>query len=313
MGRDIVPAEIRHRTRLKREIMGNDTDEPISRIYSSGRLTLHLAEWGQENSETVVLVHGYRDHCRSWDAMARVLRSGYRVIAPDLRGHGNSQWVVGGTYALDDFVYDLHCLLQEQTANPVSIVAHSMGAAVSLNFAGLFPNRVKALVAIEGTWQLERAEPVYGPDETQKRLTHWIDQIDSLTAAGHRTYASIGEAEARLKAEHPRLDSALVRHLTAHGVKRNPDGSVNWKYDPLLKARAPSRFGRDATIDLWSRIACPVTLVHGSESKMGDARALGLDRHFRQGNAVDIADAGHWVHHDQPEKFAALMLKALRR
>lgn len=293
--------------------MDSITDEPISLTYTSERLKLHLVEWGAGNRETVVLVHGYRDHCRSWDAIARLLCQRYRVIAPDLRGHGDSPWVTGGTYALDDFVYDLHRLWRSQAPAPIAIVAHSMGAAVSLNFAGLFPDAVKTLVAIEGTWQLERPEPAYGPDETQKRLTHWIDQIDSLAAHPQRAYSSFEEAAARLMAEHPRLDSRQVRHLTSHGVRRNHDGSVSWKYDPFLQARAPSRFGRDATMELWSRITCPVTLVHGKESFMGDARALGLDRYFRRAEIIDVGDAGHWVHHDQPSEFVALVQKALDR
>ena len=62
---------------------------PVSRIYVSQRLRLHYVDWGNEHKPPLVLVHGGRDHARSWDWVARDLRRDWHVVAPDLRGHGD--------------------------------------------------------------------------------------------------------------------------------------------------------------------------------------------------------------------------------
>src|SRR5206468_48214 len=80
---------------------------PQSRHYKSHGLRLHYADWGNEGAPAVILVHGGRDHCRSWDVIARSLQPHFHVLAPDLRGHGDSDWTKGGSYALTEYVYDL--------------------------------------------------------------------------------------------------------------------------------------------------------------------------------------------------------------
>ena len=97
-----------------------------------------------------MLVHGTRDHARSWDGVARALRDEYHVYALDLRGHGNSAWAPGALYSLSEHVLDLSVFLDVINAFPVRIVGHSLGAMVALLYAGVYPDRVKKLVAIEG-------------------------------------------------------------------------------------------------------------------------------------------------------------------
>ena len=80
---------------------------PTSHIYFSQRLRLHYVDWGNPDAPPMLLVHGGRDHCRNWDWLAERYRDRYHIIAPDLRGHGDSEWLVGGTYNIVDYVYDL--------------------------------------------------------------------------------------------------------------------------------------------------------------------------------------------------------------
>ena len=77
---------------------------PASSYYVSQRLRLHFVDWGNEDKPPLLLVHGGRDHARSWDWVARELRDDYHVIAPDLRGHGDSAWAIGGHYTVQEFV-----------------------------------------------------------------------------------------------------------------------------------------------------------------------------------------------------------------
>jgi len=88
---------------------------PASRSYFSQRLRLHYVDWGNTEAPPLVLVHGGRDHCRNWDWVARALSKDWHVIAPDLRGHGDSEWVADGNYTMAAYVYDLAQLIDPFT------------------------------------------------------------------------------------------------------------------------------------------------------------------------------------------------------
>ena len=145
---------------------------PASHFYVSQRLRLHYLDWGNGGKPTLVLVHGGRDHAHSWDWVARRLRGEYHVVAPDLRGHGDSAWAIGGMYALSDFVLDLAQLLEALGTFPVTIVSHSLGGMVSLQYTALYPERVGAARC--------RARPGAGRSRRRSRRRAW---------SAHRTWA----------------------------------------------------------------------------------------------------------------------------
>src|SRR3712207_3493794 len=116
---------------------------PTSPSFTSQRLRLHYADWGNREAPPLLLVHGGRDHCRSWDWVAQELRTDWHVIAPDLRGHGHSAWSPDGTYETSAFVYDLAQLVHQLDRGPVTIVAHSLGGNVALPYTGLYPDAVR--------------------------------------------------------------------------------------------------------------------------------------------------------------------------
>jgi pimeloyl-ACP methyl ester carboxylesterase len=284
---------------------------PSSSFYISQRLKLHFVDWGNEQKPPLLLVHGGRDHARSWDWVARELREDYHVIAPDLRGHGDSAWSIGGQYTLPEFVLDLAQLIDILGLAPLRIVAHSMGAAVSLFYAGVFPQKVSKLVAIEG---------MKIPDEVRARMdvdiwestANWITAVREGSRRQPRRYASIDEAAARMQKENPHLSPEQARHLTIHGVARNEDGSFSWKFDNGSRPLFPQRLDADTRQRLWQRIECPTLLMHGTESWHGDPSSDGRAEQIRNSSVVAVEDAGHWVHHDQLDFFLEKVQAFLR-
>ncbi len=277
---------------------------PESRYYQSQGLRLHYADWGNPDAPLLLLVHGGRDHCRSWDAMARALRPHFHVVAPDLRGHGDSDWARGGSYSLTEYVYDLSRLLRAVTAERVTIIGHSMGGMVGLIHSGTFPDQVSSLVVLDGVTVL----PGMKPPPANERVTKWVGQLDKLEAREPRRYRTIEEAAAQMRARNARLPPELTHHLATHGVRRNEDGTYSWKFDPYQRVTAPHRLSADDHVSLWSRIACPALLLQAGESFLASAKADGLERYFPQARVETISGAGHWLHHDKPDE----VLRAIR-
>ena len=109
-----------------------------------------LCGLGNTAAPPLLLIHGGRDHARNWDWVALALRDAYHIIAPDLRGHGDSEWARGGQYAMIDYVLDMAQLLEQLQMFPITIIGHSLGGGIACQYSGTYPERVKQLVAIEG-------------------------------------------------------------------------------------------------------------------------------------------------------------------
>jgi pimeloyl-ACP methyl ester carboxylesterase len=279
---------------------------PSSQIYFSQRLRLHYVDWGNEDKPPLLLVHGGRDHCRNWDWVAQALRDRYHIIAPDLRGHGDSQWMVGGTYEFNDYVYDIAQLIHQKKLAPLTIISHSMGGAIALRYTGLYPETVKKLVVIEGLGPSPKMIAERMESTADERLRKWIGEMRELSARLPRRYASIEEAYKRMQGENPHLSPERARHLTVHGVNQNEDGTFSWKFDNYVRAFSPNGFDIRTTTHLWSQIACPTLLVRGTESWASDPVADGRAQHFRDAEVAAIEGAGHWVHHDKLDEFLEL-------
>ena len=279
---------------------------PTSNYFYSQRLKLHYVDWGNPDKPLAILVHGGRDHCRNWDWVALELRRHFHLIAPDLRGHGDSDWAIGGSYAMIDHVLDLHQLTNAIATAPVTLIGHSLGAGVALQTAGVFPQSVKALVAIEGLGPpaaMLRDSPAY------ERMENWVGDMRALAQRKPREYPNLEQALERMRVANPHLTPEQARHLTIHGVRRNENGTYSWKFDNYTRAHSPYLFNLKDATEIWGQIRCPTLLVRGDESWAGDWERDGRLDAFRTAELVTIRNAGHWVHHDQLDEF----LKVVRR
>ncbi len=272
--------------------------QPEDRFYESHGLKLHYVDWGNAGAPPLLLIHGGRDHCRSWDRIARALQPHFHVIAPDLRGHGDSDWTKGGSYALSEYAYDIARLLRETGADRATIVGHSMGGMVGLIYAGSFPEQVSKLVVLDGVTVM----PDQKKAPTHERMARYVGQIDKLHGKTPYRFSKIEDAAARMVAHNKRLSPELAMHLATHGVRREDDGAYVWKFDPYQRVAAPHRLWPEDHVALWNRIACPVLLLVAGESMLGSSKAAPtIAKHFRDIEIETIADAGHWLQHDRPD------------
>ena len=281
-----------------------DSSGPTSRIYFSQRLRLHYVDWGNLGAPPLLLVHGGRDHCRNWDWVADALRRDWHVLAPDLRGHGDSQWSPDGNYTMAGYVYDLAQLIHQQELAPVTIIAHSLGGVIALRY---YPDCVRKLVAIEGLGASPKRLAERSRRVIAERMQDWIAEQRALSGRIPRRYASIEDAFKRMQDENRHLSPEQARHLTQYGVNQNEDGTYSWKFDNYVRAEPPYEMTVTEIKELWRRISCPTLLVYGKESWASDPLNDGRARHFREAKVVAIENAGHWVHHDRLDAFLDLV------
>ena len=274
-------------------------------------MRLHYVDWGNEDAPPLLLVHGGRDHCRNWDWVAEALRDDYHIVAPDLRGHGDSQWMVGGTYNSIDYVYDIAQLLHQTRMTPVTIVGHSLGGSISLMYSGLYPDNVHRLVSIEGMGPPPSMRQAVEGEGPEHKLTHWIDNLRQLSARIPRRYASLEDAFQRMQTENPHLSEEQARHLTIHGSNQNEDGTYSWKFDNYVRTFPPIGLTTEETYTLYGRIACPTLLIYGTESWANNPLDDGRAGAFRNVTVKGIENAGHWSHHDQLDVFLGIVTEFL--
>jgi pimeloyl-ACP methyl ester carboxylesterase len=279
---------------------------PTSHYFYSQRLKLHYVDWGNAEKPPLLLIHGGRDHARNWDWVAEDLRRDFHIIAPDLRGHGDSQWAIGGSYAMVDYTLDVDQLLRALDIKEITVIVHSLGGSIALQYTGTYSDRIKKVVAIEGLGpppELLKTQP-----PAHQRMRVWISEMRTLARRHPHRYASLDEAVQRMQEANPRLTPAQARHLTIHGSYRDEDGTYLWKFDNYVRASSPYLFNMVDAFDIWTQITCPVLLLRGTESWASDPEKDGRAEAFRDYTFFNIENAGHWVHHDQ----LAIFLKLVR-
>jgi pimeloyl-ACP methyl ester carboxylesterase len=282
---------------------------PTSHFFYSQRLKLHYVDWGNPDKPLAILVHGGRDHSRNWDFVALDLRNHFHIIAPDLRGHGDSDWAIGGSYSITDHVLDVGQLLNALPQQPAVLIGHSLGAGVVLQRAGVFPEAVKAVIAIEG---LGPPGAMLRETPAHERMEHWVSDMLALAQRKPREYATIEQAMVRMREANPHLSAELAHHLTIYGVRRNENGSFSWKYDNYTRATSPYLFNLKDAMEIWSRVRAPTLLVRGDASWAGDWERDGRLNAFRDAELVTIPGAGHWVHHDRLAEFLQVVHRFLK-
>jgi pimeloyl-ACP methyl ester carboxylesterase len=274
--------------------------EPISHFFYSNRLKLQFWDYGQDGKPSLVLLHGGLDHARNWDWVAQSLREHYHVYALDLRGHGNSAWAPGAMYSIAEYVLDLSVLLDIINDFPLGLIGHSLGGGIVLHYAGVYPDRVRKAVSIEGLGVVSEVA-VQGPPS--QRIRNWIEAVRNVEKRRPKSYPSLGSAIARMKEVNPHLSDEVARHLTLHGTNWNPDGSLVWKFDHYARVFAPYGYRTEDAVELLGQVACPVLLFWGLESFLpleDDNPQLKAIRNCR---FVKVPNAGHWLHHDRLDLF----------
>ncbi len=273
-------------------------------------LRTHVHHWGREGAPKIVMVHGWMDVGASFQFVVDALQGDWHVIAPDWRGFGLTERTASDTYWFPDYVADLDLILHHYSPDEaVNLLGHSMGGNVVSLYAGVRPQRVRRLVNLEG-FGLQATVPAQAPG----RYAKWLDELH--TPPTLRTYASRGDVAARLQKTNPRLSDARAEFLSRHWAAENAEGQWEILGDPNHKKPSPLLYQVEEVLACWKQITAPVLWVEAEDTNMWqwmgpkpEAR-IEIDRrlaHLARVTAHMMPDAGHMLHHDQPEALARML------
>ncbi len=282
------------------------SNEPTSRrIALDTGLSYHYLEWDQaQSSHTLVLVHGFLDSSAGFRDMVQAgLAERFHIIAPDMRGHGDSDRVgAGGYYHFFDYVADLRSLVSALARERTALVGHSMGGSIVGYYAGSYPEGLHRVALLEGM----------GPPETHtpapERVQQWIRAWNRANTRNPQVYASIEDAAERLRQRDDKLPAERALRLAEWGTRQVPEGRV-FKHDPLHLTMGPHAYSVQIASEFWQRITCPVLLVEGEDSTMKPSPSEQGRREafLRDRRSVRIPGAGHMMQRHAPEELAALL------
>ena len=287
-------------------------------------LSYHVQVWNgtpESSLAPLVLVHGWMDVAASYqfmvDALSDAFVQGRTIIAPDWRGFGQTGLTPDGyqadSYWFADYLADLDFLLDHfAPGQAVDLVGHSMGGNVAMLYAGVRPERIRKLINLEGFGM-----PASRPSQAPGRLAQWMDGLKSLERGDMalKRYADAGGVAQRLMKTNPRLTPDKAQWLAGHWAR--PDASGQWQImgNPAHKIVSSQLYRVEEVQEIYQRISAPVLAIEASDDSMSLwwKGKYSLDeyherlKHVPDVQVAVIQDAGHMLHHDQPEQLAALI------
>lgn len=282
-----------------------------SRFLEVRGLRLHVREWGAAEAPQLFLLHGWGDASATFQFLVDALAHDWHVIAPDWRGFGLSECTTDAFW-FPDYLADLDALLAHYSPDePARLVGHSMGGNVACLYAGVRPARVAAVVALDAFGLPER--PL---EEAPGRIEKWLRQLES--PRGFRHYATVEAFAERLQRDNPRLAPERAAFLATHFSRPDGQGGVTAAIAPAHRNVNPIPYRRAEAEQCWRRVTAPVMWIVQADPAW--RRALGLDDAtyragvacFRDFREVEIAESGHNLHHDQPQRVAMALEAFLR-
>ncbi|MEO6279740.1 alpha/beta hydrolase [Roseateles sp.] len=270
----------------------------------------HVLRWGQPRAgePPLVMVHGWMDVGASFQFVVDALEQDREVIALDWRGFGLSAASGSDSYWFPDYLGDLDALLDALSPDaPVDLLGHSMGGNVAMSYAGVRQARVRRLVNLEGFGM-----PDVSPAAAPERLARWLDELKDPPSL--RPYATLADVAERLRKNNPRLGQDKAAWLAGHWARETPEGFL-LNADPAHKLANPMLYRKAEVLACWQRITAPTLWVEGSDDQLTrfwGGRFPREDFEARLALVPGLAravlqDAGHMLHHDQPEALAAVL------
>ncbi len=263
--------------------------QPADRSINVNGIEIHYLEWGNPDNPPLIMLHGIGRIAHTFSHIAPHFAAEYRVMAVDMRGHGDSGWSPDGAYLVRDYVSDIEAMAEEMDLRDIVIWGNSTGGRVAQMFAGLHPDRVAAVIVED-----------VGPERPRTIANRLAAQIERDDANG---WASVEELTAQLLSQSTRTNPDVSRAYAQFGSKTRADGRIVWKRDPAI--------GNDfVPMQHWPyirQITAPIIYILGGDSTIVPVDTqIELDRVLPQVEIVTMPGLGHYPSEENPEGFLGI-------
>ena len=289
--------------------------KPHSEFVPIRNLQYHVQVWGEPSPDKtpLVMVHGWMDVAASYQFVVDALSHDHYVIAPDWRGYGRTPSGNVDNFWFPDYMADLDFLLDHYSPDrPVNLIGHSLGGNVVMLYGGVRPERIRRLVNLEGF-----GLPATTPDMAPGRYAKWMDELKKLHRGelDMKAYDAVSGVARRLMKTNPRLSPDKANWLAEHWAEQDEHGKWTIMGQPAHKVSSAHLYQQDEVLALYRRLSMPVLAVEASDNSL-DLWWKGkftLEQYHERVQSVPhveialIQDAGHMMHHDQPEVLAAMI------
>lgn len=283
--------------------LSEDLSTPHQERLRLSGLEHRVLRWpGEAGASVMVMLHGWLDQASSMRAMAQHLSGSHQLIAPDLRGHGQTQWIgAGGYYHFFDYLRDIVELLNDPRwcDAPVWLLGHSMGGAVATLVAGARPERVRGLILLEGS-----GPPALPAGAALTRSRQWLSDLGRF-GRGPKYFGSREQMRARLSVLYPEFSAQLLELFIQDATVFEENKGWRWHYDPLHRCSNPSPFQQEIYTSFAGAYPGPVLQIYGEQSPLArrnDASVLAREAAFPgPREVVPIPKARHMMHLTHPK------------
>ena len=269
------------------------TGQPADGFVDVNGLRIHYVDWGGDAKPPFVMVHGIDRVARTFDHLVQHFSDRYRVLAIDMRGHGDSGWDPKGRYLVEDHVSDFEGVVKQLGLRNLVLWGNSTGGRVVQVFAGKHPDLVSRVISED-----------VGPERPRQIADNYAKRVQQEQAG----WASEEELLAQLRKGNPRTSPAVLESYVRYGTKRRPDGRIEWKRDPQLVN------GFVAT-DLWRfvrNIKAPILYMLGGRSTIVPPETQDeLRKTLPNAQVITVPDVGHYPSDEQPEEVVRIVNRFL--
>lgn len=275
-------------------------------IQSIGhKISVKITDNGKKDS--ILLLHGFNDNKETFIFLEEFLGKRFNLYSFDFRGHGDSDWKKDSLYNYSENLIDVQNIVDYYFKEPIVLLGHSMGGGMAARYTGLFPEKIKLLLCLEGFSGLQ-------PQETERnRMREWLTNISRRNKKSHESQSerkknmTLEEAKTKLSYIYGKLPKEKIDTLITGLVKETEDGLFKWKNDPNLKTSSPIPFPPELSRKLWSEILCPVLIFFGRQTHIRPKNLEEILSHFKNVELHEVEHAGHNMHHDRPEFLMEIM------
>ena len=285
-----------------------------SQFVSIRNLQYHVRTWGTRKAGQLplVMVHGWMDVSASFQFVVDALKEDRYIVAPDWRGYGKTVVPSTDNYWIPDYLADLDFLLDWLDSPQVDLLGHSLGGNVVMLYSGIKPERIHKLINLEGFGM-----PRTKPENAGKRYVQWMGELKKMNK-GELNLASYESADGvarRLMKTNKRISEDKAQWLARQWAEENANGKWDILGDSAHKVVNANLYQVDEALSLYAQITAPLLAVEAADNELGkwwgDKFTL-AEYHERLKSVPNcrieaVADAGHMMHHDQPEVLARMI------